>query len=295
MSPSLRFLSFSACIFAVFAAEALAQTPNDLIWVEGGGFKNIKSAYYGKNLSPSAFVGKPLAVPGFYIGKYEVTQKQWVEVMGSNPSKYEGDRLPVESVSWYDCIVYCNKRSAKEGLVPYYIIDDKTKDENNKNPIDNIKWTVTINPRSKGYRLPTEVEWEYAAEGGQQSKNYTYSGSDDIEKVAWFFANSGDKPLSGFWSWPIIEQNHNKSKPVGSKAANELGLYDMSGNVREWCWNWYGESASPGLGPVANDFGRVWRGGGWLGGDFCSASNFRGSFEASGKGPDQGLRVCRDK
>lgn len=270
-------------------------TPAGIVWVEGGTFKNTKSNYYGKPISPNFYVSKMLALPGFYIGRYEVTQKEWVEVMGSNPSTFHGDNLPVESVSWYDCVEYCNRRSVKEGLHPYYAIDKTTKDPGNLNEIDPLKWTVTINAGANGYRLPTEAEWEYAASGGQATKSFTYAGSNDIEKVAWYWTNSGDQPLSGFWSWPIIKRNHNQTKPVGSKEANELGLYDMSGNVREWCWNWYADATSNDTDPKSSAAGRVWRGGGWMGGDFCCAVTFRGGFEASGKGPDQGFRVCRDK
>ncbi len=139
------------------------------------------------------------------------------------------------------------------------------------------------------------MEWEYAASGGQKSRNFIYSGSDDIEKVAWYWANAGDNVLTGFWAWARIEANHDKTKPVGAKEANELGLHDMSGNVREWCWNWYGETPSNGTDPKGSGAGRVWRGGGWIGGDFCCALTYRAGFEASGKGPDQGLRVCRNR
>src|SRR5262249_21780978 len=159
-----------------------------------------------------------------YIGKYEVTQKEWVEVMGSNPSKFKGDNLPVETVSWYDCVEYCNKRSAKEGFKPAYNIDRNTKDPNNQTVVDDVKWAVTMNAGADGYRLPTEAEWEYASSGGQLSKCYTYSGGNDIEKVAWFWMNSGDTNLTGFWFWPKIEKNHCRTKPVGGKEPNELGL-----------------------------------------------------------------------
>jgi formylglycine-generating enzyme len=276
--------------------SAWSQSQADgLVLVEGGQFKNTKSNYYGKTEIQNFYLGRAVTIPAFYIGRYAVTQKEWIDAMGSNPSKFKGDTLPVETVSWYDCVEYCNKRSAMEGLKPYYSVDKGTKDPNNGNAIDEIKWTVTINAGANGYRLPTEAEWEYAADGGQASKSYTYSGSDDIDKVAWYWTNSGDKILDGFWSWPRIEQNQGKTHPVGAKEANELGLYDMSGNVREWCWNWYGDSASNDTEPKASAAGRVWRGGGWLGGDFCCASTFRAGFEASGKGADQGFRVCRSQ
>jgi formylglycine-generating enzyme required for sulfatase activity len=280
---------FIFLLTATVAFSAYSQKkPDNLIFVKGGTFKNTKSTnYYGKSLT----------VSDFYIGKYEVTQKEWIEVMGSNPAKFRGDNLPVEMVNWYDCVEYCNQRSLKEGLKPCYNIDKNKKDPNNLNDIDDIKWTVTINAGANGYRLPTEAEWEYAAGGGQMSKGYTYSGGNDLDNVGWYWQNSGDKNLTGFWSWSVIERNNCKTQPIGGKEPNELGLYDMSGNAREWCWDWYGELQSNGTGPKgsSSETGRVWKGGGWLGGDFCCEPSFRGSYEASGKGPDQGLRVCRTK
>ncbi len=269
------------------------NAPGGLVLIEGGALKNSKSNYYRLGPTKSAGgAGGPIG--SFYLGKYEVSQMEWSEVMGDNPSKFKGENLPVDSVSWYDCIEYCNKRSLKEGLQPYYTLDRDKKDPGNGNEIDDLKWVVTINEGANGYRLPTEEEWEYAAGGAQLSASHLYSGSDDIGRVAWYWTNSGDKPLSGFWSWPTIEANHNQTKPIGRKEPNELGLYDMSGNVREWCWNWYSEFPATGAGPKRSAGGRVWKGGGWMGGDFCCAISFRAGFEASGRGPDQGLRVCRD-
>ena len=280
---AVRRLLIFLLIAIMFVVSACSQEKTDknnsLVFVKGGAFKNTKSNYYGKDVILS----------DFYIGKYEVTQKEWVEVMGSNPSQFIGDNMPVEMVSWYDAVEYCNKRSIKEGLVPYYNIDKNKKDPNNQSDYDHIKWTITINAGANGYRLPTEAEWEYAAGGGQMSKSYTYSGSNNADEAAWNWRNAGDQYLSGDWNWPIIENNNSKTKAVGGKKPNELGLYDMSGNVREWCWDWYGDDLDYSSGGSY----RVVKGGGWVGDIHSIELSFRGKFEANGFGADQGLRVSR--
>lgn len=274
MKKLLLFLLIA--LTAVLSACTREKT-NQLVLVEGGTFLDAKSSYYGKNVTLS----------DFYIGEYEVTQKEWIEVTGSNPSQFKGGDLPVEMVSWYDCVEYCNKRSIKEGLDAYYNIDKTKKDPDNQNDSDPVKWTVTVSEGANGYRLPTEAEWEYAAGGGRMSKGYTYSGSDLADEVAWYWKNAGDKYLSGDWNWPEIERNNSKTKPVGGKKPNELGLYDMSGNTREWCWDWY-EGPDAGSGSE-----RVVKGGGWIGDVRSCETSYRGKYEPYSKGPDQGLRVCR--
>jgi len=176
-------------------------------------------------------------IDDFYIGKYEVTQKEWKEVVGNNPSRFKGDNLPVEKVSWYDAVEFCNIKSRKEGLTPCYSGSGKN---------------ITCNFRANGYRLPTEAEWGYAARGGNKSGDYTYSGSNTIGNVAWYDGNSA-----------------NMTHPAGKKQLNELGLYDMSGNVCEWCNDWYDSdyySSSPRNNPGGPSSGRyrVMRGGGWI-------------------------------
>jgi formylglycine-generating enzyme required for sulfatase activity len=263
------------------ACEREPAVPEGFVLVKGGKFINENSNLFGTDV----------IVADFYIGQYEVTQKEWVDVMGSNPSQFQGDDRPVENVSWYDCIEYCNKRSEKEGLKPYYNIDKENIDPNNLGEDDDKKWIVTINEGANGYRLPLEVEWEYAASGGQNSEGYLYSGSDDVEDVAWYFANSGDEYLTGFWVRGAVEGNNMQSQPVGQKKSNELGLDDMSGNIREWCWDWYGDTANADSGSE-----RVWRGGGWMGVEVCCEVSYRGSLDPNYPdhypAPDQGLRLC---
>jgi len=251
----------------------------NFVFVKGGVSKNTKSNLYNSSLT----------IQDFYIGKYEVTQKQWSEIMGNNPSKFKGDCLPVEMVTWYDCVDFCIRKSLREGLKPYYTIYKNIQDENNISVSDSLKWKVTINFGADGYRLPSEAEWEYAAGGGRKSKSFTYSGNNDINNVAWYWQNSGDRVLSGTWSWPSLEKNNNSTKPVGLKLPNELGLYDMSGNVREWCEDWYVDKETK------EGLIRSQRGGGWMGSEIRCESSCRDNFEPTGKGPDQGFRLCRSK
>jgi hypothetical protein len=150
---------------------------------------------------------------GFSMSDHEVTQKEWTEIMGTNPSNFKGDTLPVGYVSWYDALEYCNRRSVKEGLTPVYSGSGDY---------------ITCNFKTNGYRLPTEAEWEWAAKGGgKEFMVYEYSGSNNVDAVAWYGGNSGGR-----------------SHPVGQKQPNSLGIYDMSGNVWEWCWDWYGGYSS---------------------------------------------------
>lgn len=188
----------------------------NMVWVEGGTFRMGATSEQGSEISDEKPVHS-VTLSGYYIGKTEVTQALWQAVMGSNPSYFEGDDLPVEQVSWDDCQEFIRKLNSLTG---------------------------------QNFRLPTEAEWEFACRGGNNSRGYKYSGSNYIDNVAWYDGNSGDK-----------------THPVATKSPNELGIYDMSGNVWEWCADRYGDYSSGRQtnpkGPYDGSF-RVNRGGSWF-------------------------------
>ena len=185
-----------------------------------------------------------VTLSSYYIGETEVTQALWKAVMGSNPSYFKGDNLPVEMVSWNDCQTFISKLNALTG---------------------------------KRFRLPTEAEWEFAARGGNQSRHTQYSGSSRIDDVAWYDGNSGEK-----------------THPVKTKQPNELGIYDMTGNVYEWCQDWIGSYSSYAqTNPTGAGSGsyRVRRGGCWYYFPRDCRSSSRGGIMPGGSRNDLGLRL----
>ena len=217
----------------------------EMVYVEGGSFDMGATSEQGSDAYDWEKPVHRVTLSDYYIGRCEVTQELWEAVMGSNPSNFRGAQNPVESVSWNDCQNFIKKLNSLTG---------------------------------RTFRLPTEAEWEYAARGGNKSRHYKYSGSDNIDDVAWYDDNSGSK-----------------THAVGTKSPNELGIYDMSGNVWEWCSDWYGKKYSAGAqtnpqGPSAGS-NRVLRGGSWYYyARLCRVSN-RGSLDPVNSYYYGGLRL----
>jgi formylglycine-generating enzyme required for sulfatase activity len=191
---------------------------------------------------------------------------------------------PVVNVNWYEALEYANWLNVQLGYDPMYeLLKEVGSDPDNGVSQDFLKWKVTWSFGKRGYRLPTEAEWELAARAGTRSPRQIFSGGDDIEELGWYWKNSGDKSLSGEWDLNRIYDNNGRSHGVGEKKGNGIGLYDMSGNVWEWCWDWYGSGyyeeckkegvVSNPLGPKGSKNGRVLRGGSWSSiAEFCRSA-----------------------
>ncbi len=185
----------------------------------------------------------------FYMGRHEVTQKQWQQVMGTNPSRHKGENNPVDSVSWNDAQEFIKRLNQKEG--------------------------TTL------YRLPTEAEWEYAARGGAKTRYFFGDNPEALTDYAWVTANAGGT-----------------THPVGTKKPNQYGIYDTSGNVREWVQDWYGEdyySKSPGTDPAGPQagYGRAYRGGSKDGAEFPTRSSYRWRETPDTRAQNLGFRLAR--
>ncbi len=223
----------------------LQEIASNMVYVSSGSFTMGCTSEQGNDCYSDENPSHSVTVSGFYMSKYEVTQKQWQAVMGTNPSKFKGDNLPVESISWNEVQKFISKLNELTG---------------------------------KKYRLPTEAEWEFASRGGTKSLGYKYSGGNDIDAVAWYSENSNSQP-----------------HPVGQKHSNELGLYDMSGNVWEWCSDWYAGyssfSQTNPQGPFTGS-GRVFRGGSWFSyASYCRVS-LRYDYDPGGSYFNLGFRLC---
>ena len=216
----------------------------DMVRVEAGTFTMGATAEMKNPWNEEKPTHQVTLTNDYYMGKYEVTQALWKAVMGSNPSNFKGDNLPVEKVIWNDCQEFISKLNRITG---------------------------------KTFRLPTEAEWEYAARGGNKSRGYQYSGSNNLSDVAWYEDNSG-----------------NKTHAVGTKQPNELGIYDMTGNVLEWCQDRYGKySSSSQVNPTGANSGsdRVYRGGSWIGNAWFCRSSYRYGSSPDNRSYALGLRL----
>lgn len=256
-----RFMALMAVLGVLAAAGAKGKATKtkaeDFVHVDCGMFL-MGSGEFGDTTKHVAVVSE------FFICNHEVTQEEYQSVMGKNPSKFKGKNRPVENVSWYDAVEYCNRLSIAEGLTPCYSED------------------FEMDIGADGYRLPTETEWEFAARGGELSEGFLYhSGSLYIDDVAWWSESSGGK-----------------THDVMKKLCNELDIYDMNGNVEEWCWDWYEpypdeDTELDPTGP-ADGYLRIVRGGAYNTEDLMNCTIFvRGGYEPELKQSNIGFRVVR--
>ncbi|HPS57252.1 MAG TPA: formylglycine-generating enzyme family protein [Spirochaetota bacterium] len=241
-----RFITVSAVCALLLTAVLVETEPAvdsttfpgiEMVLIKSGKF-TMGSTLSGADYSPPHTVN----ITAFRMSKYEITQKIYADVTGQRPcagSKYgEGDLLPVYNVSWYDAVEFCNKLSSVHGLKAYYNIVRDDIDPANISPYDPVKWEISVNSKADGFRLPTEAQWEYACRGGTSTRFYWgKSASWDVSgRYSWHMFNTGVKRYRDNQLWWV---KYHKVQKTGGRKANAFGLYDMCGNVSEWCYDRY--------------------------------------------------------
>jgi formylglycine-generating enzyme required for sulfatase activity len=262
-----KFLCIILVIFFTVPAFTAGPIYPVMIFISGGTF------FMGSNENRVTERVHEVTLRPFFLSDTPVTQELYQAVMGENPSAFKNGNNPVDSVSWFDAVRFCNALSLLNGLPPAYIIDGEK---------------VTWIRESKGYRLPTEAEWEFAARGGLKGP----SGPQD--KVFYAGGNAEANPQDYCW---FSVNAKTTTRTVREKLPNQLGLYDMSGNVWEWCWDWHSDSPS---GPVVDYTGpetgrqRVYRGGSYYNNLNLLRASFRISDPPSHKAASRGFRVAQN-